>query len=1093
MKESMIIAAKMRKLVLSLLMLCCIPLAGFAQDKQIVAGHIVDNDGPLAGVNVFVNNAQNRTLSGGITDRQGNYVIRLPENTDNLTLVFSYIGMKTQRIKYTGQPRIDLRMLDDDNLLESVEITARRLERNDLGISSLEQISATAKIEMSELIETTPVTSLQEALQGQLAGVDITVGGDPGSRSTIRIRGMNTLNGNAEPLFVIDGVPQNVDMSDDFDLTNANEEDLGALLNLSPNDIESVEVLKDASATAIWGAQGANGVLLITTKKGNVGRTRYSYSSKFSYKFEPNTIPMLDGNQYTALMQDAIWNAADFVGYNRASNYLRLLFDTPEIGYDTNWKYFNEFNCDTEWLEEIRKNSYSFDNSISMSGGGEKATYRLSVGQLNEGGTTVGTAMSRLSTSLRIDYNFSKKLRFGANFSFSDIDRDANWASTVRSEAFRKMPNKSPYIIGADGRPTSEYFTYQTVDWEGAFSGSANYNPVAMAREAVNHTDSRSASIKIDARYEVLKGLVYTGYVSISTGSNKTTKFLPQSVTGVPWNNNYANQGQDAYGASLSIRTENKLNFIHDWNDQQHQLIATGVWRTSQSSSYSYSSATSSMASGEMSDPVVGTSVTGISSGFSERRSFEGTGLLNYTFARRYVIQGTMTISSSTAFGRNRRMAFFPGAGLSWNIQNEPWMEDVEWINEMKIRLSYGQSGNAPSGNAIYLGAFSSSSSYMDMASIQPTRMELDKLKWEVSREYDAGLDMSFHDYRLKASFDYYRKETDDLLRTNVTIPSSTGYSNIKYFNSGRMMNQGVEGTVGYDFVKTKEWTVSASVNAARNISAILELPVNMNEEQGYARGDADMRNGSYAARAIEGQPVGAFYGYHYLGVYSTTDDTYARDAAGNIMNDVHGNPIVMRNGNYTCYAGDAKYEDVNHDGVINKYDIVYLGNSQPVLTGGANLSIRFRQWTLRGTLYGRFGQSIVNTTRMNNESMYGKNNQSTAVLHRWRNEGDQTNIPRALYNEGLNYLGSSRFVEKAAYLRLKTMTLSYGLPKHLLAKTRLTSMSVYVTGYNLMTLTGYTGQDPEVSVPGNAFSYASDGASTPAAVRLNLGLNLSF
>ncbi len=1078
-----------------MMMLLLVAAAPAWAQYQVLTGVVKDVSGELPGVNVYVENGQGRTLKGTITDMYGKYILEIPEGEKRLVLVYSFIGMQTQRIPYKGQKVLDIELSSESTQMQEVEVTAKKLERNEWGISAREMVSSTQKIEMKDLVETVPVSTVEEALQGQLAGVDITVGGDPGARSAIRIRGMNTLSGDAEPLFVIDGVPVETNMSDDFDLQNANEEDLGALLGISPSDIESVEVLKDASATAIWGAQGANGVLVINTKKGTVGKTRFAFSSKYTLKFEPNTIPMLDGDQYTALMQDAIWNAADYVGYSNAGDYLRLLFDTPEIGYNTNWKYFDEFNVSTDWLDEVCQNTSTWENTFSMIGGGEKATYRLSLGYLNEGGTTVGTDLDRFNASLRVDYNFSKKLKFGANFSFSNVSKDANWSTNVRGEAFKKMPNKSPYVIGEDGQPTDDYFVYQTTDWEGTFNGNTNFNPVAMAKEATNHTDSRSTKIVLDVKYKILPELTYSAYASLSMGSTKVQKFLPQVVTGVAWNNQYANLGYDSNNKSLSIQTENRLNFVKNWRENTHQLIASAVFRTSQSNGSSYVSSTSGMASSEMSDPVVSPAVQDMSSGRSEGRKYSGVALANYTLMRRFVVQGSLAVEGNTAFGRTKRTGYFPGAGVSWNIQNEPWLAKAnrEWLNELKLRFSYGESGKAPSGNSIYLGAFAAGDPYMNMSSIRPTRMQLDKLKWETSKEYNLGFNFSAFDSRWSVVVDYYDKLTSDLLQRNVTVPSTTGYSKINYFNSGKIQNQGLEVRTDITFFKNKDWNVNASFNAARNRSKIIEMPVNMTEESGAASGDANMKNGQYAARVIVGQPIGGFYGYRYKGVYSTQEDTYARDANGGVMHGVDGKPIVMRNGAELCFPGDAMYDDINHDGVINHYDIVYLGNSQPILTGGANFTVRYKAWSLRASFHGRFGQSIVNTTRMNNECMYGKSNQSTAVLRRWRTEGDVTDIPRALYNEGLNYLGSDRFVEEANYIRLKTLTLNYNLPKRMCKNIGVQSLNVFVTGYNLLTWTDYSGQDPEVKTPGSAFDYAEDSAQTPSAIRFSTGVNLNF
>lgn len=1073
--------------------------AVFAQQtKGIITGSVSELVGksaePLMGVNVNIVNSQNRSLAGTITNLNGQFNIKVPEGEKNLTVVFSFIGMKTQKIRYNGQATMNIRMESDARKVDEVVITAARRDRNDMGIGNQEMISATQKVDMEKLVATSPVTSVEEALQGQLGGVDITLGGDPGTKSSIRIRGVSTLNGSSDPLIVIDGVPYPAN-TDDFDFSNANEEDLGALLNISPNDIATIEVLKDASATAIWGTQGANGVLVITTKKGTAGKTRFSFSSKWTTNIEPESIPMLNGSEYVALMNDAIWNTANYVGVSNAGTYLEKLFNTPEIGHDVNWTYFDEYNQNTDWLKLVRRNSLTSDNSFSMTGGGEKANYRLSLGYLDENGTTIGTALKRFNSSLNISYQFSNKLRFGANFTYTESNRDANWTSTVRSEAFSKMPNKSPYIIDdLTGLPKSEYFTRQTSDWEGVFSsndtGSSarNYNPVAMVHEASNETNQREGKITIDAQYNILPGFTYRGYASINIRTIKTNRFLPQSVTGVTWSSKFANQAYDTNSENLSIQTENKFNYIKNWNDR-HNLIANAVFRTNQYTNSSYGSMTSGMASSDMSDSSTSTNVQQLASGKSETRSVAGIVLLNYTLLNRYVFQGSIDVEGNSAMGEDQRVGYFPGAGVNWNIQNEPFAATAKdkWLDEAKIRFSVGQSGRAPSGSSIYLGSFVGGQQYNSMSAIIPSRMQLNDLKWETKTEYNAGFDLTLWKGRLKVTVDYYQQYTSDMLQRNFSIPSTTGYSNISYYNSGKSTNRGWEFRTDGILFRNNDWIVTGYMNLARNRNEITELPKNMVQE------NYTLANGAYAFRIEQGRPIGSFFGYRYLGVYQNKDATYARDVDGNIMNDLKGNPIIMKNGTYVVYPGDAKYEDINHDGVINEYDIVYLGNSQPMVTGGAGLSIKYKQVTLSASLHGRFGQSIVNSARMNNEAMYNGSNQSKAVLHRWRNEGDDTDIPRALYNYGLNYLGSDRFVEDASFLRLKTVTVTYDFPKSITDRLGVNKLGLFATAYNLFTWTNYTGQDPEVNIPGNATSLAQDSATTPVSKRFAVGLNLNF
>lgn len=1064
--------------------------ADVSAQNIILSGRVTERFGgsiePIYSANVVVVNKQNRYLNGVITDLGGNYNISVPADEEGLRIRISYIGMKTQTFPFTGQRRLDVLLEEDTQTLTDVVITEKRIERDGMGVSRREQTSATQKLDMEEIISNVPVSSIEEALQGQLGGVDIVLGGDPGARSAIRIRGTNSLSASSEPLIVIDGIPYSTDISDDFSFATANEEDFGALLNIAPSDIASIEVLKDASATAIYGTKGSNGVLLITTKKGSKGRTNFTFSSKYTAKFEPESIPLLNGSQYVAMVQDALWNTANAKGLASASNELDLLFNTYEINYDPSWQFFDEYNVDTDWLELVRQTAITSDNNFSLSGGGDKATYRFSLGYLNEQGTTIGTNLDRLTTKLNINYDFSERLRVTADFGFTQSDRAANYLN-VRSEAMTKMPNKSPYYIdNATGQPTDMYFSRQEDDFQGAFNGSSHYNPLAMANESYNNTMQREEKISFNLQYRFPFNLTYQGYVAMNMRTTRNNKFLPQIATGVLWTSSNANRSTDAVSDNFVLQSENKLLYNKTF-DEVHSLIATGLFRTSQSQNFSYTSSTSGNASPELSDPTVGSVVAGIGSGLSESRSVSSIAQAIYTYDDRYVLKGTVNMEGNSAMGKSNRFGTFPSFGLAWNAEEESFVEDLFWLDEAKARVSLGWSGNAPSGSALYLGAYQSLGSYMDMPAIYPVRIQLDKLKWETSREWNYGVDMRLFQNKLGFTVDYYSKYTYDLLLSNVSIPATTGYSTIKYFNSGEMSNRGWEFRTDYEIFKNKDWRVAANFNISRNNNKVEKLPENMNEEN-YTFG-----NGNYAVRIVEGDPIGSFYGYRYNGVYQNTEDTYALDAEGNVMYDYNGDIIGMKNGTLSVYPGDAKYEDINKDGVINEYDIVYLGNANPILIGGGGFTVKYKQLSLTTFFYGRYGQKVINSARMSLENMYGTNNQSTAVLKRWRNEGDDTDIPRALYGMGYNYLGSDRFVEDASFMRLKTLSLSYAVPSTLLKQVGINSLSVFCTGYDLFTWTNYTGQDPEVSLPSSATSLVKDNATTPVSRRVSLGFNLNF
>lgn len=1043
---------------------------------------------PAIGVNVVIQNGQNRFLTGTTTNLNGTYSLRIPTDEKGVSIMFTFVGMKSQTVKYTGQKTIDVTMEEDAQELEAVTVTAQRINHNYMGITDKEQTSATQRVKMDDIMETSPVTSVEEALQGRLSGVDIISGGDPGARSSIRIRGTSTLNGSAEPLIVINGVPYNTDIDDDFNFQTANDEDFATLLNISPADIESIEVLKDASATAIWGTAGANGVLMITTKKGTRGKTNFNFSTKFSTKFEPDPIPMLNGKDYVALMQDAIWNTANAYGVANNVTYLKLLYDTPEINYMQDWRYFNEYNANTDWLSEVKRNTFTTDNNFAMSGGGEKATYRFSLGYMYEGGTTVGTSVDRLSSNLNVTYNFSDRLRVDAEFSFTQTQKESNWIN-VRSEALRKMPNKSPYWIDDEtGQPTDRYFTRQnSEEFQGAFNGKQNFHPIIMAKDSRNSLSQREEKITFRLNYNFLAGLTYTGYISMNYNTYKTKKFLPQSATGVAFTNAYANQSSDAYSDKFSLQTENRLMYRHTFNDI-HSLLVTGLFRTSQTQNSSYSTVVYGVSSPGLSDPTTGGAVSSQGSGNSEGRSISAIGNMVYTLLNKYTASATVNMEANASLGKSNRRGIFPAFGVNWQMHEEGWLKDKEWLEQAKIRLSWGKSGKSPKGTAPYAGTFKSlGDNYIDMSAIEPASMQLNKLKWESTAEWNVGADFGFLTGRLNFTMDYYYKYTKDLLQTNVSIPSSTGFPKIAYFNSGELSNNGIEFRVDYKAYKSKDWEVNVGFNISHNKNQIEKLPANLTEES-YTFG-----NGKYAKRLTTNTPVGSFFGYHYLGVYQNTNDTYARDAEGNIMHQTGGTPVVMKNGTTTCYPGDAKYADINHDGMIDKNDIIYLGNYMPSVEGGGSLSVKWKTLTLSTFLHYRIGQKVINRQRMNNEAMYGRDNQSTAVLKRWKNEGDNTDIPRALYNYGYNYLGSDRFVEKCSYVRLQSLSLNYAIPKTVCRKWGINSMSVFVTGYDLFTWTDYTGQDPEITLPTSPTSLLEDNSDTPRAIRFAAGLNINF
>jgi len=1064
--------------------------------QTVLTGTIRDSktNEPLTGANVYVLNSDNRSLGGCIVDLNGEYRLQIP-NQQNLTIKYSFVGYKSKTVKFGGQKVISME-LEDVTTFEAVEVSAKRTDKNSLGQTMRERVSAIQKVTM-EGLETAGVTNVTEALQGALANVDVLTGADPGSGSSIRIRGTSSLSASSEPLFVLDGVPMPVDVSSDFNFSTANSDDYSQLLNVSPSDILSIEVLKDAAATAIWGSKGANGVLLITTKKGSKGRMSFTYSSKYESRKEGSPIPMLDAKQYVSMIQDALWNSINDVGQgtSEALNYMSLLYNTKEIGYDPAWVYFNEYNQNVNWLDKITQTGMSFDNNFSLSGGGDKADYRLSLGHLTDEGTTVGTKFERFSGKFNMQYKFSDKLDISTNYSFTRGIRNATYDDSyldvsIRSQALTKMPNMSPYIIGSDGNPTGEYFTPFSY-FQGSYATNKMLNPVAMAYEATNKTTSVSSLMIFNLHYNIAKGLDYYGIMGFQSNLNKTDKYLPQSVSGESYINKYTGMSSESGSDAMYLTTENRLIFNKTF-EEKHKVLLSGVWQTTDQNTSSFSGTTSGNSSAGITDLIAGSNSKNYGGGSGHVNYRSVGGLMNgqYSFDERYIFNAGFRMEASSSLPVKTRWGAFPTVGAAWVFGDEQFMKDFKVLSLGKIRLNWGQSGNSPSGSAPYIGSLSAiANGYGEMAAIQPVKVQLDNITYEKLSQTNIGIDFGFLDGRLNMSLDLYDKLTSNMLQKDVEVPTSTGYTKVTYYNSGKMDNKGWEFSTDCQIVKNKDWKFNVNFNISQNRNEIIELPENK-QNLNYTFG-----NKNYAYKFTAGEPLGSFYGYKYVGVYQNTAQTYAQDADGNTIYDINGSPVVMKNGTVKVYPGDAKYADVNNDGVINKYDIVYIGNSNPLFIGGFGFNLTYKNVGFVATFHGRAGQKVINAVRMNNEYMYAKDNQSTAVLRRWRHEGDDTEIPRALYNRGYNDLGSDRFLEDASFLRLKTLTLKYDLPKKIAEKMHIKKLQLYITGYDLLTFTNYKGQDPEISLSfvDKLYPMYIDKASTPKPMRFAAGLNLNL
>lgn len=1079
----------MRFIFVKIILLYCILLPLDVWAQEAIRGVVRDSKEALVGVTVVWENKESRVVSGVTTNENGEFFLPVLPNGKELNIVFSFIGMKSKRVKYTGQKILNIILEDDQLTLDEVIVSAKIEHKNIMGINSDNVGVARQKINLDEF-QDMAVTSVEDMLQGKMTNVDIIAGsGDPGTKMSIRIRGTSSLNASNEPLIVVDDVPQeNIVIGDDFNFGTANEEDFGALINIAPSDIESIEVLKDAAATALWGSKAANGVLLITTKRGTKSKPYFSISQKNSISWEPQAIPMLSATEYVTLMQDALWNALQYNSFSPQKNH--YLTGYKDIRYDPAYEYFDEFNQSTDWLSLVTRSPINNETNFSMSGGGDRATYRFSVGYLTEKGTTIKTDFARITARLNLDYNLSKRLKVTSSFSYAEGNRNKPYVpgKEPREQALLKMPNMSPWELDNNGNPTSVYFTPPSTCIQGVTT-----NPVAQVNDSKNNAISRDMNANFGLRYNILSGLNFSTDIAFGLNTTKTKTFYPEQASGDNWldKDEEYNATQDGTSNNVSIFTNSRL--VYSKTLDRNYFSVSFVVQTRENSSSGYKASIFGIGSGELADPSAGGTVKtnkGLVSSDSKNRQVGFMGSLHYSYNNRY--NATMGIRSdaTSQTGRTCRWGTFPTVSLQWRVNNEPFLKDIEWLSDVRVNGSWGQSGNAPQGSFTYVGTISPENSYMDNSAVKQDGMQLNNLKWETATSYNGGLKLGLLSDKVIFEFEYYKKTTKDLLQQNMGIPSATGFSSVAWYNSGRTENRGWEMTLNLnDIIKVNGFTVSLNnLNVARNRNRILELP-NGKLELALSEG-----NGKYANKLIEGRPLGAFFGFNCLGVYQNVDETLARNADGQVMRDVYGKEMVTSvYGKKSVYPGDAKYADHNNDGIINKYDMVYLGNAMPILTGGGSVRIGYKGLSLRTSFHFRVGQKIINRTRINTEAMYGGDNQRRAVLKRWRYEGDDTDIPRALFQDGYNYLGSDRFVEDNSFLKCKDLTLSYNFPKQMLSKIGLQRLNIYMTTYNLFTITKYKGQDPETSIPGGLAQLAEDNSMTPRARKMALGLTVDF
>jgi TonB-linked SusC/RagA family outer membrane protein len=733
-----------------------------------------------------------------------------------------------------------------------------------------------------------------------------------------------------------------------------------------------------------------------------------------------------------------------------------------------------------------------------MQGGGEKARYYASVGYLNQTGTTVGTGLDRITAKINLDYNVSSRIRFRTDITYTHVITDFNYTGSIRSVAYNKMPNMSIYRYDEFGNLTPNYFS-PAQNIQGRYSST--YNPVAMANVGINHQLGERITPKFQLQYSLIPNSVLTATVDVQFDINnsKTQTFLPQLATGRPTNETSVNRATDSDGDGLNIQTKSNLIFIPKLKEG-HAFQTLLSLQSNDSRNISHNVATTNTASDILQDPSnpsrTQNSDLTLTSGSSQYRSVGALLSAQYGFLDRYLVNAGVRADGNSRFGPNNRYGVFPSVSTRWRISGEPFMKNVKFLDELSLRASYGHSGNVPSSNYSFYNFYQPYNySYLGMSGVYPSNMELANLKWETLIGKNLGFNLGILKNRIRVDAEVYQNTTRDMFYNNLQISSFTGFDAVS-MNVGTMDNAGWEVSINTIPVKTKNWTVGFDFNISKNINTLRSV----SEFYPKTNGVRIDKNGVYQTFLTVGNPFGSYYGFRYKGVFKDADATIARDAAGDQIIGPNGQIIQMRFNypltDYQFKPGDAMYEDVNHDGNIDYKDVVYLGNGIPKFTGGFGPSVTFKNNLKLSAFFNyRWGYELINGTKMNTTSMYNFNNQSTAVLSRWRNPGDVTEMPRALYNSGYNWLGSDRYVEDASFVRLRSVTLRYNFTPSYLKKINMKTASFYVTAENLFTWTKYTGQDPDVSSRGdnNPLSYNVDNSMTPPGKTILMGVTIGF
>ena len=1030
-------------------------LATASAQTQTLTGSVTDAaDGePLMGATIKVK----ETNAGVVTNLDGHYSVKVDNGQ---TLVVSYIGYITKSVKYTGQATLDVALSSDNAALDEVVVVG-------YGVMKRSDITGSVVSVGEKDIKKSVITSVDQALQGRAAGVQVTQNsGSPGGGISVAIRGVNSLNGN-EPLYVVDGIA--IDGQ-----TNGNST---ALSSINPSDIVSMEVLKDASATAIYGSRASNGVVLITTKKGQAGKTSISYEGYYALQSIPNKLETMNLREYAELYNER----ADALGWGDREEFA----DPSVLGDGTNWQ------------DEIFRNASMHNHQLTVSGGNETGQYLISGGYLKQDGIAVGSDFERFSARVNADTHIGKWLQVGVQSSFARTKKTNTIDdSGVIELALRQLPE-------VPARNPDGSWGYQEKNDLGTYYS----NPLADALTRENYEKGLQAMLNGYATVNICKGLSLRVEYGGSYNYNNSYYFQPSLTLG-----DWSQTSSGSRGSSNSNYWSFKqyMTYMNTFA-KKHSVNIMAGHEAQESSWENLSAGRTGYLFNNVHELNVGDAKTATNNNQKGSSSIESYyGRVNYTFDDRYLVTATLRADGSSSFGPDNRWGWFPSAALAWRFSQESFLKKFKWLSNGKLRLGWGLVGNQNAGAYAY-GAPMANVATAYGTGFYPSRYANSKLKWEQTKAWNAGLDLTFLNNRIEFIFDAYLKNTDNLLMPATLPVYISGVIGSPWVNTGSMRNKGFEFTLNTVNISKKDFEWRTGVTFSLNRNKVTRL---YTESSGLP---GSINNLVYTYTA-EGEPVGQFYGYNVIGMFEKEDDFYQKDINGDYLLDAQGNKkiVALPEGKVVdegtgIWYGDYIYEDRNGDDVIDEKDRIYLGNPEAKFTFGLNNDFRWKGFDVNLFITGSVGNKVFNYLAQQQSNpmncwvslksvrdyaryeLIAPDGERTLQNMRMTNPGASTyRIDQAAANT--NDRMSSVFVEDGTYVRIKNLAIGYTLPKKWLQKVKIENLRVYFNVQNLWTITGYDGYDPEVgSYNQNVLLRGVDYARYPSQRIYTFGLNLNL